>query len=195
MAKIQTEIEIKCVQNDDEQVLIPSGAKQTIARQQEWNWYYKPAGLLGRLLGDTLSARLRTRDSNLGCIFILKSGADPVNGVERQEFEVVIKDRSAKLLEAVLLATGLFTSVAKWSRVRDQYDYGDCIITVDENSGYNQLLGTVYEVEGPSVERVEEVMAEMGVRALGSDELNAAYEKVIAEPAYYTEFCRKYKAL
>lgn len=188
---IAREVEIKCVAAEGvDFVAIPQDAKLTLSGQKQLNWYYEPANLLGALLGKSLSARLRTDDS-LGCTFILKSGADPVNGRDRQEFEMPISDRSAAAVEKLLLSTGMFHLSSRWARVRDQYSYGDFVITYDVNSGYSELLGAVYEIEGPSEEAAIKLAESMGLRVLRADELKEAYDKVVADSSYYERFVTK----
>lgn len=192
-AEVIQEVEIKCIAVDKAAgAKLPKAAKVKFMQQGQLNWYYEPAGLLGKLLGGKLSARLRTLVSELGCTFILKSGADPVNGVDRQEFEVSIPDRSAKAIEALLLATGMFKPVAKWARLRDEYSYKGFTITVDDNSGYSDLFGPVYEIEGPEDAAVE-LAESMGLRVIGADELQEAYQQVIGNPGYYDDFVRARK--
>ena len=60
------------------------------------------------------------------------------NGTARQEFEEVVKISLAEL-DRLLLDSG-FKYQAKWSRVREQYKYGDFNVCLDKNAGYGYLV-------------------------------------------------------
>ncbi len=85
---------------------------------------------------------LRTRDADGKVILVMKAsvgGDTSANGVQRIEFEAVMKGKTLDELDKALLSAGC-TYQAKWSRAREEYADGDIHICMDKNAGYGYLV-------------------------------------------------------
>lgn len=110
-------------------------------------------------------------------------GGTSANTVSRMEFEEVVS-MTLPELDALLISAG-YNYEAKWSRVRDEYEYKGIAVCIDKNAGYGYLaeFETVTDDESslPAVRaKLVELMTELGVEELKQERLARMF-------AYYNE--------
>jgi adenylate cyclase class IV len=134
---------------------------------------------------------VRTRDADGKVILVIKAsiGSDTSsNGISRMEFESVM-NMSLDELDKLLLDSGLEYQ-AKWSREREEYEWGDIRICLDKNAGYGYLAEFEKVVEDKSSADATKAallktMADFGVEELPQDRLERMF-------AHYNQNWRDY---
>lgn len=138
---------------------------------------------------------IRTRQLNEKIILVIKASIDDTtssNGISRMEFEATVNLTLAEL-DQLLLEAG-YEYQAKWSREREEYDFGDVRVCIDKNAGYGYLAE--FEKVVPDASQAESVMrdlrslmAEVGAEELPQDRLERmfAYYNKNWEDYYGTE--------
>lgn len=134
--------------------------------------------------GKEFSIRTRQRDEVV--LLVIKASLDggtSANTVSRMEFEEVVS-MTLPELDALLISAG-YNYEAKWSRVRDEYEYKGIAVCIDKNAGYGYLaeFETVTDDESslPAVRaKLVELMTELGVEELKQERLARMF-------AYYNE--------
>ena len=134
--------------------------------------------------GKEFSVRTRGRDEVV--LLVIKAsldGGSSANTVSRMEFEEVVA-LTLSQLDALLISAG-YSYEAKWSRVRDEYQYLGIAVCIDKNAGYGYLaeFETVTQDEAslPEVRaKLVALMEELGAEELKQDRLARMF-------AYYNE--------
>ena len=126
---------------------------------------------------------VRTREiDGKQVILVIKASIDDTtseNGIARMEVEVTMP-MSLDELDKMILDAG-FEYQAKWSREREEYQFGDITITLDKNAGYGYLaeFEKVIEDEGDAKDAeqsVRAVMVDFGLEELRQDRLARMFD-------------------
>lgn len=147
---------------------------------------------LDSLMARAKSFSARTRKSDDRVIFVLKASIDEtnsINGTGRLEFEVDMP-LSIDELDQIFLDSG-FSYETKWSRDRVEYQYGDYVVCLDQNSGYGWLAELERVVTDESQletikTEIRDEISVLGFSELPQDRVNRMYQHYVhVWPHYY----------
>ncbi|EKD29595.1 MAG: hypothetical protein ACD_78C00345G0002 [uncultured bacterium (gcode 4)] len=121
--------------------------------------------------GKKLSVRTRYVDGKT--ILVIKASIDDTtssNGTARIEWEMDFPGTHIDTVDQILLDVG-FEYQAKWSRMRDEYCYGDTTVCIDRNAGYGYLAEFERVVEDTGeIETIKKDLRSL-IESLGFSEL------------------------